>query len=95
MYRNPIAIVGIGCRFPGGANNPESFWRLLANGTDAITEVPPRRFDIDAYYNPHPGTPGKIVTRYGGFIDGIASSDQHQIGTPQVLDRFAEQTARQ
>ena len=44
----PIAVTGIGCRFPGGANDPDSFWRLLIEGRDAISEVPPERWDIDA-----------------------------------------------
>src|SRR5215472_4509781 len=47
LQTEPIAIIGLGCRFPGGADNPESFWRLLENGTDTITEVPPERWDID------------------------------------------------
>jgi acyl transferase domain-containing protein/aryl carrier-like protein len=68
--REPIAIVGIGCRFPA-ADGPDSFWRLLDDGLDAIGEVPSSRFDIDRFYDPRPGTPGRIVTRYGGFLEGI------------------------
>src|SRR5512146_183824 len=64
----PIAIVGLGCRFPGGANSPAEFWQLLANGVDAIREVPPERWDIEAYYDPQ-NAPGKMTTRYGGFLD--------------------------
>src|SRR4051812_15692154 len=51
----PVAIVGIGCRFPGGANGPEAFWRLLRDGVDAISEIPESRFDIDEWYDPRPG----------------------------------------
>ena len=47
----PIAIIGMGCRFPGGANDPESFWRLLIEGRDGIGEVPPDRWDIDSFYD--------------------------------------------
>jgi hypothetical protein len=65
--REPIAIVGAGCRFPGGATNPEKFWELLREGFDAIREVPSERWNIDDYYNPDPDNPGKISTRYGGF----------------------------
>ncbi len=64
----PIAIIGIACRFPGGANDPDSFWDLMRAGVDAITQVPPARWDAEAFYNPDPGVPGKICTRYGGFI---------------------------
>jgi hypothetical protein len=46
----PIAIVGIGCRFPGGIDNPAQLWRILRDGVDTITEVPKNRWDIDAYY---------------------------------------------
>src|SRR5438105_4359319 len=63
----PIAIIGLGCRFPG-ANSPEEFWQLLCDGVNAISEVPPERWDIDAFYDPNPDTPGKMATRYGGFV---------------------------
>ena len=71
----PIAIIGLGCRFPGDANDPESFWRLLAGGVDAIREVPRERWDIDAYHDPDPGAPGKMYTRHGGFLAGIDRFD--------------------
>src|SRR5215213_10235228 len=58
----PIAIVGMACRFPGGANTPEAYWQLLRNGVDAISEVPPDRWDAEANYDPDPHTPGKIAT---------------------------------
>ncbi|HVH44107.1 MAG TPA: type I polyketide synthase, partial [Labilithrix sp.] len=70
----PVAIIGIGCRFPG-ANGVEAFWRLLQEGRDVVTEVPPSRFDIDALYDPAVGTPGKLVSRWGGFVDDIDSFD--------------------
>ena len=65
----PIAIIGMGCRFPGGANNPESFWQILEQGVDAIREVPSDRWNVDEYYDPNPDTPGKTHTREGGFLD--------------------------
>jgi len=71
----PIAIVGMSCRFPGGARDPESFWRLLVDGRDAITEVPKERWDIDAYYDRDPSAPGKTYSRWGGFIDGVDRFD--------------------
>jgi acyl transferase domain-containing protein len=53
MSKEPIAITGIGCRFPGGANDPVSFWKLLCDGVDAIVEVPKERWDLRAFYDPH------------------------------------------
>jgi acyl transferase domain-containing protein len=69
--QEPIAIIGTGCRFPGGAENPEAFWRLLRDGVDAITEVPTDRWDLEKYYNPEPDMPGKVCTREGGFLTGV------------------------
>ncbi len=75
----PIAIVGMACRFPG-ADNPAEFWQLLRDGVDAITEVPPSRFDVDAVYDPAPEAPGKMYTRWGGFLRDIAGFDPHFFG---------------
>jgi acyl transferase domain-containing protein len=66
----PIAIIGVGCRFPG-AKDPKSFWQLLRNGVDAIAQVPKERWDIDKFYDPEPGTPGKMSTRWGGFLEQV------------------------
>ena len=77
---DPIAIVGIGCRFPG-ADGPQTFWQLLASGTDATSEVPPDRWDADAFYNPDPSVPGTAVTRRGGFLEErIDCFDYHFFG---------------
>src|SRR5689334_2754430 len=73
----PIAIIGMACRFPGGVRDTESFWQLLRNGVDAVTEVPPDRWDVDAYYDPDPDAPGKMNTRWGGFIDEVDQFDAH------------------
>ncbi|OKH17705.1 beta-ketoacyl synthase [Hydrococcus rivularis NIES-593] len=75
----PIAIVGIGCRFPG-ANNPESFWQLLRNGVEAISEVPKSRWDVDRFYDPDPAKPGKTHTRRGGFLEDIDRFDPQFFG---------------
>ncbi len=75
MVNEPIAIIGIGCRFPGGADGPESFWRLLTEGVDAITEIPPDRWNIDGFYDPVPGLIGKSISRWGGFIESIDQFD--------------------
>jgi acyl transferase domain-containing protein/acyl carrier protein len=76
---DPIAIIGIGCRFPG-ARNPEAFWRLLREGVDAITEVPADRWNVDAFYDPTPGVPGKMTTRWGGFLEQIDQFDPQFFG---------------
>ena len=73
--REPIAIVGIGCRFPGGANSPESFWALLSTGTDATSDVPPDRWDIRTFYDPDPAKLGKLKAYHGGFLDQVDQFD--------------------
>ncbi len=67
----PVAVVGIGCRFPGGADTPERFWELLRAGSDATREIPPQRWDVDAFYDPDPDAPGKMYTRRGGFLETV------------------------
>jgi len=69
-----IAVVGIGCRFPG-ADGPDAFWSLLWQGTDAVSEVAPDRWDRDAFYDPEPNSIGKMITRCGGFLDQIDQFD--------------------
>src|SRR5215216_6597611 len=81
--REPIAIIGIGCRFPS-ARGPEAFWKLLCEGVDAITEIPSTRFDIGEVYDPRPGLPGKINTKWGGFLEGIDEFDPFFFGISSV-----------
>lgn len=64
----PIAIVGMGCRFPGGANSPDRFWRLIDQGGTGMCEVPVTRWDPEVYYDPDPETPGTSYTKRGGFL---------------------------
>jgi acyl transferase domain-containing protein len=71
----PIAVVGLGCRFPGGVVDADSYWHLLADGVDAITEIPADRWDVDAFYQAEAGHPGKMSTRWGGFIDELDQFD--------------------
>src|SRR5262249_46853357 len=78
--REPIAIVGMSCRFPGGADSPEAFWQKLRDGIDCISEVPPERWDVDAYYDPNSATPGKMSTRWGGFIKNVDQFDASFFG---------------
>ena len=63
--KEPIAIVGMGCRFPGGADNPDAFWQVLRDGVDAIREIPSDRWEADAYYDPNPGMPGVMPPHAG------------------------------
>jgi acyl transferase domain-containing protein len=79
----PIAVVGMACRFPGGADNPDAFWRLLRDGVDAITEIPPERWDADAFYDPDAEAPGKMNTRWAGLIDHIEEFDNAFFGISQ------------
>src|SRR5579871_475437 len=64
-----VAIIGMACRFPGGANSIEKFWQLLTQGYDGIAEVPLSRWDINQYYDPDEDAPGKMNTRKGGFLN--------------------------
>ena len=63
-----IAIVGIGCRFPGGISNPDEFWKFPLDHGDGIVDVPADRWSIDKYYDPDPDAPGRMYTRRGGFL---------------------------
>lgn len=71
----PIAIIGMGCRFPGGVHSPEDFWQLLKSDTDAISEMPADRWDIEQFYDPNPRAPGKMYTRWGAFLPDIDKFD--------------------
>jgi myxalamid-type polyketide synthase MxaE and MxaD len=87
----PIAIIGIGCRFPG-ANDPAAFWQLLRDGVDAIREVPADRFDQHAFYDPDPAIPGKMNTRWGGFLGQVDQFDPHFFGiSPREASRMDPQ----
>ena len=75
----PIAIVGMACEFPG-ADSVAAFWKLQLDGVDATEDVPGDRFAIDAYYDARPRTPGRIVTRRGGFLRDIRGFDAPYFG---------------
>lgn len=90
--REPVAIVGIGIRFPGGANDTRSFWKILQEGVDAITEIPSDRWSIRKFYDPEPGTPGKTNARWGGFVDAIDQFDAGFFGiSPREAARMDPQ----
>ena len=83
----PIAIIGMDCRFPGGANNPDAYWQLLANGLDVIAPIPSERWDVEAYYDPDPEMPGKMYAREGGFLSEVDTFDAAFFGiAPREAD---------
>ncbi|MBU3869446.1 polyketide synthase docking domain-containing protein, partial [Streptomyces sp. 4503] len=78
---DPIAIVGIGCRYPGGVSSPEDLWRIVSEGVDAVSEFPlDRGWNVDTMYHPDPDHPGTSYVHEGGFVDGIADFDPSLFG---------------
>ena len=80
MHKEGIAIVGIGCRFPGGVNDAEALWKLLVDGREAICETPPDRWNLERFYDAEPGVISKSIARRGGFIEGIDQFDPQFFG---------------
>ena len=71
----PVAIIGMGCRFPGGVDLPKSFWEQLSQGESPISELPDGRWDQEAFYDPDPEAPGKMYTTRGGYIEPVDRFD--------------------
>src|ERR1700704_4851575 len=80
MSKDRIAIIGIGCRFPGGINHPDALWKLLIEGREAVSDVPPDRWNVERFYDAEPGIVGKSIARRGGFINGIDQFDPQFFG---------------
>jgi phthiocerol/phenolphthiocerol synthesis type-I polyketide synthase B len=90
--RVPVALVGIGCRYPGGIADPVGFWRFLVEGRDAIAEIPRDRIDLEHYYDAAPATPGRIMTRWGGFLERLQEFDPGFFGmSPREAERLDPQ----
>ncbi len=86
-----IAIIGLGCRLPK-AENPRQFWQMLEQGIDGIGPIPADRWDVDRYFDPTPMTPGRMYTRWGGFLDQIDQFDAAFFGiTPKEAERMDPQ----
>ena len=78
--KDPIAIIGIGCRFPGDSDSPEAFWKMMCAGTDAISEIPPDRWNIITHYDSKPGRADKSISKWGGFLKNIDHFDPAPFG---------------
>ncbi len=91
----PIAVVGMACHFPGDLDSPDAFWKALVDGDDLISTIPTERWDVDAYYDPTPDMPGKMYTKFGGFLKdfdqfdaaffGISPREAHSMDPQQRL----------
>ena len=80
VAREPIAIVGMGCRYPGGVRTPDEFWELLSSGRDILRDIPGERWDVDAHYEPEMTVPGKMYVRQGYYLDDIDQFDPQFFG---------------
>ncbi|NJK65044.1 MAG: acyltransferase domain-containing protein, partial [Synechococcaceae cyanobacterium SM2_3_1] len=88
----PIAIIGMGCRFPGRANTPEALWTVLQQGVDTVTEIPSDRWDVNAFYDPDPEATGKMYIRSAALVDGIDQFDAPFFGiSPREADSLDPQ----
>lgn len=88
----PIAVIGMGCRFPGGADSPERFWELLRNGYDAVRTIPAERWNDAEYYHPDPDAPGKTYTRHAALLSGVDQFDAEFFGlSPREAKRMDPQ----
>lgn len=91
--KEAVAIVGIGCRFPG-ADGPAAYWSLLSNGVEAIRDVPARRWEVEDFYQAGGPAPGKMYTRRGGFIDEPELFDAAFFGLPEAEARYLDPQQR-
>ena len=76
----PVAVVGIGCRFPGNASGPDGYWNFLANGGDGISEIPADRWNADEFYDADQFAPGRMSSKWGGFLSDVSGFDADYFG---------------
>lgn len=76
----PVAVIGMGCRLPGGIDSPDRLWEALLRGDDLVTEIPADRWDIDEYYDPEPGVPGRTDCKWGAYLDNVGDFDPEFFG---------------
>ncbi len=76
----PIAVIGMSCRLPGGIESPEQLWEALLRGDDLVKEVPAHRWDMDLYYDPEPGVPGRSISKWAAFLDDPTGFDADFFG---------------
>nr|WP_051103451.1 type I polyketide synthase [Sphingomonas sp. PR090111-T3T-6A] len=90
--RGPIAVIGMGCRFPGGATDPERFWQLLEDGRDAVAEIPRDRFDLDRWWDVDPDAVGRFYVREAALLDDVRRFDAAFFGiTPTEAEAMDPQ----
>jgi len=89
----PVAIVGIGCRLPGGITGPKDLVAFLSAHGDAVTEIPQNRWSVDLYYDPQKDAPGKAYVKHGGFLtQDVFEFDPAPFGiSPREADRLDPQ----
>ena len=80
VSREPIAIIGMGCRYPGGVRTPDEFWHLLSSGKDILRDIPTDRWDVEAHFDPEVTVPGKMYVRQGYYLDNIDQFDPQFFG---------------
>ena len=76
----PVAVIGMSCRLPGGIESPEQLWEALLRGDDLVKEVPAERWDMDQYYDPEPGVPGRSISKWAAFLDDPTGFDAEFFG---------------
>ena len=86
--REPIAIIGMGCRYPGGVRTPDEFWHLLSSGKDILRDIPDDRWDIDSHFDPEITVPGKMYVRQGYYLDDIDQFVDEPIADSSIIPTY-------